>query len=420
MKRLTISTIIGLLLLCGCSSREHKNPFDPLNPETKGAPTGLGISSNRDTIIFRWNPMEVDDLEEYIVYSSNGNNPLRYFQNVGAANNQLVLVRCDYDIRYNFAVKAITKYDEGPLSDSVSIIPGPYNLLLTDYYDYTLKRLSYDGNQVYRITEINSPIALAADYERGLIFVASYWQRTIFYLNRAFEITRSVELNNQPVDMSYDAHTNRLFILEKGENRLSVYSRDGNLLERVALPLECNLQTKMALDVVSNTVWIASQKDATVIAVDFSNPERPVRNIAEIAISSKVDVSPVTDGCWVATDSGVVQITASGNCSFFKTEYHITDISVNPNNGDCYYVGYRRSDNCWVAGRLRFGMQITDEELLKQNYPWLYAIQVMPGASDAGFFVMQANTWRLLRFDANGQKIGELPEYSAQLDFFLE
>ncbi len=420
MKFYTISLIILLLLLCGCSSREHNNPFDPLNPETKGAPTGLEISSNRDTIIFRWSPVEVDDLEEYRVYFSNGNNPLQYLQNVRATENQLQLIRCFYDIRYNFAVKAITKYDEGPLSDSVSIIPGPYNLLLTDYYDYTLKRLSYDGNYVYRITEITSPIALAADCGHGIIFVASYWQHSVFYLNRAFKITRSVELSNHPVDMSYDARSNRLFLLEKGENRLSVYSREGNLQEMVALPLECNLQTKIALDVISNTVWIASQNDATVIAVDFSNPERSVKNIAEIAVSGKVDVSPVTDGCWVATDSGVVRITASGNFSVFKTEYHITDISVNPDNGDCYYVGYRRSDNRWVAGRLRFGMQIIDEVLLEQDYRWLYAIQVIPGANDAGFFVMQANTWRLLRFDANGHKIGELPEYSAQLDFFLE
>ena len=415
-----IPGLVMLVALTGCSSRSHDNPFDPQNPSTGGAPVGLRVIANRDTVHFSWSPVEVDDLTDYLIYRAQDDQPMTYALTLPVPADNIRFTGCMFDHRYRFAVQARTRFDGGPLSAELSIIPGPHNLIVADYYDYALRRISYDGSYIYQTAEINSPVALVGDPQHNLYIVASYWMQTVYVLNREFRITRSIELSYQPVGMAYNPTNGWLFILQNGQHRLSVFSLSGIYLEAIDLPFEVDLQTYLAYDRVHNLIWIASHKEETVTCIDFNYPNRPLYQVPGLNVTNRLCAHPLVGGCWMATDSGVVRINPTGAYTRFATNYHITDISVDPGTGDCFYTGYQRTDYRWIAGKLVWGQVIQDEVLLDNTFSRLYAIQVIPGATAAGFFAVQTGYWRLLRFDGNGQLIGELPEYSGKLNFLLE
>ena len=74
------------LLALNCSDRDRSNPLDPTNPVTGGAPIGLSIQSNRDTITIQWNAMAIDNLESYRIYRGIGNNEPILFDEVSAGS----------------------------------------------------------------------------------------------------------------------------------------------------------------------------------------------------------------------------------------------------------------------------------------------------------------------------------------------
>jgi len=124
-------------------------------------------------------------------------------------------------------------------------------------------------------------------------------------------------------------------------------------------------------------------------------------------------------GCWAATDSGLVYIDPDNMTATFRRTMTLFDISINPLNGDCYYVGRSHETGNWETGRV-VRASFTTEVLLGENYGSLYGIQAIPSTAGCGFLVNQAWTWRILRFDPDGRLMGELAGFDGRLDFGLE
>ena len=115
------------LLVLACSDRERSNPLDPTNPVTGGAPTGLVIQSNRDTVTIQWNAMAVDDLESYRIYRGIGNNEPILFDEVGARITKYKDTSVITDSVHQYTIQAVTAFSEGEHSQVQTIIPGLIN-----------------------------------------------------------------------------------------------------------------------------------------------------------------------------------------------------------------------------------------------------------------------------------------------------
>ena len=118
------------LLLCisvlalNCSDRDRSNPLDPTNPVTGGAPIGLSIQSNRDTITIQWNGMAINDLEGYRIYKGIGNNEPILFDEVGAGSTDYNDTGVITDSVHQYTIQAVTAFSESEHSKAQTIIPG--------------------------------------------------------------------------------------------------------------------------------------------------------------------------------------------------------------------------------------------------------------------------------------------------------
>jgi len=147
--------------------------------------------------------------------------------------------------------------------------------------------------------------------------------------------------------------------------------------------------------------------------------------MASLAYPREIAADLLEGGCWVATDSGLVRIDSSGNRSTYYPQLEVLevwDISLNPDpvNGDCYFVGRTSQDGRWQAGRLYGFPEPETEIILDDTYSFLADIQVLPGPDRVGFLVSQPSTGRILRFDPDGNLIGQLDGFDAYLEFALE
>ncbi|RKY53556.1 MAG: hypothetical protein DRP89_06025 [Candidatus Neomarinimicrobiota bacterium] len=405
------------LFLISCSDREHANPFDPENPDTKGAPTGVSVISNRDSVFLRWNPMEVNDLLYYLVYRMTGEGDLATYDTVNVSERTFLDTTVVFDTKYSYAVQANTVFNKGTLSDTVSIIPGPYNFWIADFYNYSVKRITYDGVHVIKSDYFTSPIAIEADPQRNQFLIADYWNKCIYIIDKNFLELLTIDLEDRPVDIAVNSSKGEFYVLFLEHNQLVTYSISGRKFETINLPFDVSFYTYLTYDSVASNVWISGNGADSVFQFVLENSTSVLKVHSGIVNPGKIYADPITGGCWIASDSGIVRISDSGVRQIYKTNYYIADLSINPKNGDCYYTGYTLENGFWETG------YISDQgsvKILGNDYPYLSEIQVVPGEGAQGFIVAQKGTWRIIRFDSTGTEIGELGSFDARLDFALE
>jgi hypothetical protein len=134
---LLFSLLISNLIipLSGCSDRPRLNPLDPENPNTLGMPTGLNVVSIRDTVTLRWNSIDLPDLSGFRIYRQlQGETGFSSIAETSASINSFHDIGVHFDIVHNYRVSILAPYFESPLSDAVTITPGP-----TFYF--TVKRI---------------------------------------------------------------------------------------------------------------------------------------------------------------------------------------------------------------------------------------------------------------------------------------
>ena len=125
------------LLALNCSDRDRSNPLDPTNPVTGGAPIGLSIQSNRDTITIQWNGMAINDLESYRIYRGIGNNEPILFDEVGAGSTDYNDTGVITDSVHQYTIQAVTAFSESEHSKAQTIIPGLINFWIADLSMYS-------------------------------------------------------------------------------------------------------------------------------------------------------------------------------------------------------------------------------------------------------------------------------------------
>jgi len=412
--------IFVLALFWACSDRERANPFDPLNPETDGTPAGTSISSQRDTVFIRWSPMEIDDIVNYTIYRSINSAPFETLVALDPENAGYEDTDIFYDQTYRYALQVFTLHDASALSDTLRIIPGPVNFWVSDFNGFDVRRITYDGAHILRWESFSAPIAIEYSPAYGRCYIADYWEKQISIVNKNLSVLATIPLQDWPVDMEIDNESQKLYILLKDEDYLAEYSLNGQLLNLNRMPFDITNYTTFAYDPISSSFWFYDPSLGTVHVAPAAIPNSLTSTSVSIVNPGKIKADPILSGCWVPSQSGIYFLRLYGAPLSLKTDYHILDLSINPLNGDCYYVGYQRDTNQWETGRLIASRNYTDEVILDNAYPGLYKIQAIPGYSPQGFIAFQSDTWKLLRFDTRGIRIGELEYFGTRLDIVVE
>ena len=417
--RYPLLLLTGLLAMA-CSNRERTNPLDPYNPVTNGAPTGFQAAANRDTATLTWDSIDVKGLEEYCIYRSVGGDSLRFRASVPDESNRFQDLNLMYDTTYTYAVQAITEWGESRLSPLDTLIPGPYNFWIADFSS-GVWRISYDGAHVLGREYFNSPDAVVYQPGEGRVWVADYYDQAVYYMDVHFTGIEPIALTGRPIDMVADTIAGGVFILQIALDAIYQATPAGTTLTTNKIPVRLDPDASFTLDLQSSSLWLGTPTgsgDGVVYRLRPPAPGGRWELAASIPKPKKVAADPVAGGCWVATDSGVVRIDTDGHLTTYLTDHRVLDISLNPANGDCYYIGRSHHDGQWQTGRL-YG-QPEPQIILGADYSNLTGIQVLPGEGPAGFLVSQRSTGRILRFDREGDLIGWLGGFYELLDFSLE
>jgi len=137
------------LLLWHCSDRERLNPLDPMSAGTGGKPTSLGLLSTKNLVSLEWDEMNNNSIIGYNVWrKAEGATEFSLLHITDTKIPQATDTVTTYDVRYTYEVSTLTSSWESPRSTPESIITGPFNYWIADYFDISLSRLSYDGSHM--------------------------------------------------------------------------------------------------------------------------------------------------------------------------------------------------------------------------------------------------------------------------------
>lgn len=421
-----------LLLLAGlmtvaCSDRERANPLDPDNPITHGAPTGFQAVANRRNATLTWDPVEVNGLEGYLIYRSIGDDTLGFYDTVSAASTRFQDLNLMYDTTYTYAVQAVTLTGESLLSPPDTLIPGPYNFWIADFYNSAVWRISYDGTHVLGRKYFNSPDAVVYQPGEGRVWVADYWNEAVYYLDVHFTRIEQIALTGRPIDMAADIISGTIHVLQKFPDQIIQVSPDGTIRRTLEAPDDVDIDAALAVDAAADFLWFSNpitRDRGDIYRCDPFSSGGEWELMASLAYPRQIVADPAAGGCWVATDSGVVRIDIAGDLTSYLTDHRVLDISLNP-DGDCYYVAKTHGGEQWVVGYLTGQPSPQSVTILDNDYPNLANIQVLPasvlpGEEQAGFLVSQKFTGRILRFDREGRLLGLLEGFGEFLRFTLE
>jgi len=429
--RLAILLVLGILAANGCSDRGRSNPLDPLNPNTKGAPTNFSAVADGRTATLTWDGFAVDGMTRYRIYRGVQNEPPAWYDSVAAQTKSYTDTNLAYDTLHVYAVQAVTTTSVSEISPPDSVIPGPVNFLVADELQGVVFRLSYDGKHLLGTTYLYTPRAVVYAPIRDLIWVAAYYDRAILAFDTHFDQQQKVALTGRPLLLARDPFSDDIYtLLRQFDGRKPPYEilridRYGSTFDSFRLPDSLAEAYSLVYNPYSRWLWLSGASvsgEGQIFRLRVALAGAGwITFDRDLDHPHKLLPDRQTGGCWAATDSGVVRMDRSGNIARYETDLRILDISVNHSTGDCYYVGAPDGQPDQSAvGRIVFSDSTVVSILPRGAVGHLTLIQTAPGAGPVGFLAYQSSRDRLLRFDSEGQLIGLFKGLSGSLEFALE
>ncbi len=426
--RSTIAVALGLLLATDCSERERTNPLDPDNLFTAGAPVGLRVVTDRDSAWVDWAPLEVDSLAGYQIYRwIPGDAPAAYGPPISPAVTHFQEFDLEYNQKYYYAVQAITQTSVSVISAPDSAIPGPYNFWIADYSNSAVKRVTYDGSHQIGQVYIDSPVALAAAPAGSRFWVADYWGRVVQVVNRNMEVVKIIAPGGWPLDLALTSNGQQAYILQLNPDSIVVVDQQGTTVGGLSVPVNIGSYSELALDETGSRLWLGWRQSTgldLIYRAELSvNPivwqltlevDPPAGGLGAL------EADPFNGGIWTTSQGGIIHLSPDGDQAAFAPEVSAYDISLNAENGDCYFIGRRRADNTPVFGRISGGPGAPQLELFDLAVGGLTRLQALAGPGVVGFLAWGPAEGELLRFDASGRQIGRLAGAVGLEDMALE
>ena len=411
MNRVILSFTL-ILFLFSCSKRDRLNPLDVENPITGGKPTGLELVPIRDIVGISWNEININDLSAYIIYKSVNNTGLIEYATVSGFTTEYSDSAVSYYQNYTYAVQAETDYMVSPLSDTVSVTVGPYSIYVADFYDNSVRILSWDGSYLIKSKSVSSPRAIQYRKSDNRFIVADYYDKAVLLVSIDLNETEYIDIGDYPLDLDVNQLTNRIHVLTRNGYIMKL-DEEGEKIETLNAGMPFGWDAEISSDPISDGLWISNPDSGIVWFSPHNIGEKNVIRFSGLDSPSSLSSF---GGCWVATHAGIVHLSPSGDSEILEPDIYVTDVEIDTMSKKCFYVGKDLAKNSWVAGKIDLETKF-NTILLDSAYHYLHQIYPIPGETGTEFLIQESATWTLIRFDENGNKLGEMENFNSWLDF---
>ena len=411
MNRVILSFTLTLFLF-SCSKRDRLNPLDVENPITGGKPTGLELVPIRDIVGISWNEININDLSAYIIYKSVNNAGLIEYATVSGFTTEYSDSAVSYYQNYTYAVQAETDYMVSPLSDTVSVTVGPYSIYVADFHDNSVRILSWDGSYLIKSKSVSSPRAIQYRKSDNRFMVADYFNKAVLLVSTDLNETEYIDIGDYPLDLDVNQLTNRIHVLTRNGYIMKL-DEEGEKIETLNAGMPFGWDAEISSDPISDGLWISNPDSGIVWFSPHNIGEKNVIRFSGLDSPSSLSSF---GGCWVATHAGIVHLSPSGDSEILEPDIYVTDVEIDTMSKKCFYVGKDLAKNSWVAGKIDLETKF-NTILLDSAYHYLHQIYPFPGETGTEFLIQESATWTLIRFDENGNKLGEMENFNSWLDF---
>ncbi len=418
LKKISLPALCVIILLAGCEERVRLNPLDPQNPYTAGKAYFASLTTDRSKVVFTWNDLDIDDLLGYQIVRTNPDD-IRLEWWIPVDTNELVDSGLVYDNEYSYTIQAVTSFDSSKMSDEVLVTTGPWNIWFTDYYSTRVTRLTYDGRYVMAQEYLTSPIDIAVDHDAGIAFIADYWNETVFQTSLKMDTIYShTPSYGQPVGLEINKTFKHIYYITRADSvsyllDLNYITNEG---DGYVLPFMVSSSGGIAYDRSNERVWIIGDRDL-IYSLDLNDLDNPQAHL--IGNDPSFIELDQTDGtCWVGSDSNLVHILNDGTIDTIRANFKVYGLSLNLNNGDCFYSGYNFEESTWQIRKITRASGT--DEVFTSDYTYVADLQVVPNRVKSGLIVFQYNYWQLLRFDADGNLLQTIADANGRIRFALE
>ncbi|HVP15065.1 MAG TPA: hypothetical protein VMS88_05950 [Terriglobales bacterium] len=362
MRRLAALLTLALALACGCSSRQHLNPFDPANPETGGRPVGFVALAGEGSVILRWQPASSPRLIGYQAFRlAPGDSVFRAITTVmrpGVTAAIDTRLEDGVQLRYRLYFVFQTGLGASPAEDVAT--PGPLAAWVADPGSGTILRLSADGRRVAEVVDpaplvspfaidvnpadgkvwsvgegagvlvydpdlnsgnsigqdLSSPLSVAVDRRDGSAWIGDDGSSAVYHLLATGAEADPPGLSGlqYPGGVAVDAADGSIWVTEHDGNRVRHYDAGGALISTATL----SLPSRVAVDTLTHEAWVTSFSNGLVVR--FS-PDLVARDTVSISGPIGVAVDAVRGRVWVVDAQGdrVIALTRAGALAFQVT-----------------------------------------------------------------------------------------------------
>ena len=294
-----------------CSERERLNPIDPQNPETGGKPQGLRIYSEYKEAVLTWDNVKLTDFLGYRIYrKTKPDSEFKLIYLTPKDSNQFFDKHLSYEQRYTYRISVLANDFESTLSDTVSIIPGPTFIWLSDVYNGRLIKLSHDcAHEISSLKVEGYPWTITHQETNGNLWYSDVLLNRIYKFENEQQPTLFADLSeHEPIDFVIDEKNGRIWIADELNGNIFVFNTLGDTLKKLQ-----EFEKPVDIDCYSTdgSCWIADAKKRCVskISSDFSI----VTEIFSMNSPAAVSINQTTGEIWVADKSKVFKFDENGN-----------------------------------------------------------------------------------------------------------
>lgn len=312
-----------VLLLAGCSDRQHVNPLDPENPETGGRPTGLSVVSILDTIEVRWDALRLRDLSGYRLYRKRAtDSDFLRIADLGPRQNRFLDTAASYGVAHSYRLTARVNDFESPPSATATVTPGPTLTWVADFDDRSIVKLSHDGQHVITRTLLFLPaFRITVDPQRGSVWALLTDRPSL----TSGELAR-FDLNGNPlgrfgdfagiVDFALDASDGSIWVADSlGEGLLRFDHEGRQIAQRKNVPQLAAL----AYNKFTNELWALTALNGRLLRIASQPVVDTLSITTQNLISGKpraIDFDQNTGAAWIALGDSVICVDREGNNRF--------------------------------------------------------------------------------------------------------
>lgn len=269
LNKIQFALWIGIiaLFLVHCESRERSNPLDPQNPNTSGKPVGLSLISEDHTITLSWEIIPIEGLDGYRIYrqvsDETSYNVIAFVDNTVTTFKDQNRV---YGAKHSYKVSVLTDWYESPLSDALTITPGPNYAWISDLSAGQVVRLTHDLQHVLqRVGNVYFPTIIAVNPKKGSAWVVDSVYDNIKEVSSRGEILTVIEEMSDISDIAIDYNNEYIWVATEDEGKVAKYTFEGDIL---FMKKDIEYPSKLAVDMNTADCYVVDQRNKEILKID--------------------------------------------------------------------------------------------------------------------------------------------------------